>query len=118
MSSTSIRSRRLRSPQALLAFLGLTTIGGAAVALSYHNHAEAAGEVAAANTGSALWREGSGAPVVGGDFDPRRSLAPLVKELSPAVVNIRAYGKRAQLDMQGIDPRMLPFLDPFNMGPG
>lgn len=118
MTSTTIRSRRLRSPQALLAFLGLTTIGGAAVALSYHDHAEAAGEVAAANTGGSLWREGSGAPVVGGEFDPRRSLAPLVKELSPAVVNIRAYGKRAQLDMQGIDPRMLPFLDQFNMGPG
>ena len=118
MSSTSIRSRRLRSPQALLAFLGLTTIGGAAVALSYHTHAEAAGEVAAANTGASLWREGSGAPVVGGEFDPRRSLAPLVQELSPAVVNIRAYGKRAQLDVQGIDPRMLPFLDQFNMGPG
>ncbi len=52
--------------------------------------------------------------MVGGDFDPRRSLAPLVKELAPAVVNIRAYGKRPQFDMQGIDPRMLPFLDQFN----
>ncbi|MBZ5709811.1 trypsin-like peptidase domain-containing protein [Nannocystis pusilla] len=114
MSSSTIRSRRLRSPQALLAFLGLTTLGGAAVALST-NHAEAAGEVAAANS---LWREGSGAPVVGGEFDPRRSLAPLVKELAPAVVNIRAYGKRQQFDAQGIDPRMLPFLEQFNMGPG
>lgn len=118
MSSSSIRSRRLRSPQALLAFLGLTTIGGAAVALGYHDQAEAADDPPAATAASTLWREGSGAPVVGGEFDPRRSLAPLVKELSPAVVNIRAYGKRAQLDMQGVDPRMLPFLEQFNMGPG
>lgn len=102
MSAFTIRTRRLRSPQALLAFLGLSTVGGAALAFGT-GHAEAAGEK--------LWREGNGAAVVSGDFDPRRSLAPLVKELAPAVVNIRAYGKRAQLDVENVDPRMLPFLE-------
>lgn len=113
MSASTIRSRRLRSPQALLAFLGLSAVGGAAVALSY-NEAVAAGEVTSADR---PWREGNGAPVVAGEFDPRRSLAPLVQELAPAVVNIRAYGKRPQLEMEGVDPRMLPFLEQFNMGP-
>jgi serine protease Do len=103
MSTSTLRSRRLRSPQALLAFLGLSAVGGAAVAFGYHSAAEAA-------AGEALWREGTGAPVAGADFDPRRSLAPLIKELAPSVVNIRAFGKKPRLE-QGIDPRMLPFFD-------
>lgn len=116
MSASTIRSRRLRSPRALLAFLGLTAVGGAAVLLS-SGEAEAASEATSAATTGKLWREGNGAPVVAGDFDPRRSLAPLVQELAPAVVNIRAYGKRPQFEVEGIDPRMLPFLEQFNMGP-
>jgi S1-C subfamily serine protease len=48
------------------------------------------------------------------NFDPRRSLAPLVKEIGPSVVNVRAHGKTRGLDLQGVDPRMLPF---FDMGP-
>lgn len=106
MTAHTIRSRRLRTPQALLAFLGMSAAGGAAIAFGCAGAAEAAGEK--------LWREGTGAPVVGGDFDPRRSLAPLVKELSPAVVNIRAYGKKPRLEQGGVDPRMLPF---FEFGP-
>ena len=106
MTAHTIRSRRLRTPQALLAFLGMSAASGAAIAFGCAGAAEAAGEK--------LWREGTGAPVVGGDFDPRRSLAPLVKELSPAVVNIRAYGKRPKLELDGVDPRMLPF---FEFGP-
>lgn len=109
MMRETIRTKRLRSPQALLAFLGLSTLGGAAFALGCSGTAEAAGEK--------LWREGTGTPVVAGDFDPRRSLAPLVKELAPSVVNIRAFGKRPKLDMDGIDPRMLPFLDIGPMQP-
>ena len=51
----TIRTQRLRSPHALLAFLGLSVVGAGAAALSY-GHAEAAGET--------LWREGTGTTVV------------------------------------------------------
>ncbi len=103
----TIRTQRLRSPHALLAFLGLSVVGAGAAALSY-GQASAAGET--------LWREGTGATVVAdASFDPRRSLAPLVKEVAPSVVNVRVVGKSrnpfAGQDMDGIDPRMLPFLD-------
>ena len=101
----TIRTQRLRSPHALLAFLGLSVAGAGAAALS--GRAEAAGET--------LWREGTGTTVVAdAAFDPRRSLAPLVKEVAPTVVNVRVVGKARGFgpqDMQGIDPRMLPFLD-------
>lgn len=101
MTGTTLRTRRLRSPGALLAYLGITAAGSFAAALGCSGQAEAAGEK--------LWREGTGAPVIAGDFDPRRSLAPLVKELAPSVVNIRAFGKKAKFSPLGIDPRMLPF---------
>jgi len=104
-TSGTIRTRRLRSPQALLAFLGLSFIGTGAAVMSWVGPAEAAGEQ--------LWREGTNTSVVA-NFDPRRSLAPLVKEIGPSVVNVRAHGKTRGLDLQGIDPRMLPF---FDMGP-
>ncbi|MBL9106609.1 MAG: trypsin-like peptidase domain-containing protein [Myxococcales bacterium] len=102
----TIRTRRLRTPQALLVFFGMSALGAGASAVSCIGQAEAAGET--------LWREGTGAPVVAAsaNFDPRRSLAPLVKEIGPSVVNVRAHGKASRaLDLQGIDPRMLPFLD-------
>lgn len=110
MTTSTIRSKRLRSPQALLAFLGLSAAGGVASAFGCVGQAEA-------SPGESLWREGTGAPVVSGEFDPRRSLAPLVKELAPSVVNIRAYGKKPKLEMQGVDPRMLPFFDFGPMDP-
>lgn len=106
MTGNTIRTKRLRSPQALLALLGLTVVGGGAAALSFVGHAEAAGET--------LWREGAGTPVVAGDFDPRRSLAPLVKEIGPSVVNVRVAGKARVPDlpgMEGVDPRMFPFFE-------
>ena len=104
MTGSTIRIQRLRSPRALLAFLGLTVAGGAAAVLGHVGSAEAAGET--------LWREGTGTPVVAQDFDPRRSLAPLIKEIGATVVNVRVAGKvRAPMDLEGIDPRMLPFLD-------
>ncbi len=107
MTGSTIRIQRLRSPKALLAFLGLSVVGAGAAALGHIGDAEAAGET--------LWREGTGTPVVGTDFDPRRSLAPLVKEVGASVVNVRVAGKaRPAMELDGIDPRMLPFLD---MGP-
>ena len=104
-TGNTIRTRRLHSPLALLAFLGLSIVGGGAAILGNAGAAEAAGE--------SLWREGNNTPVVGNNFDPRRSLAPLVKEIGPSVVNVRAFGKTRGLDLQGqgIDPRMLPFFD-------
>ena len=105
MTGNTIRTQRLRSPHALLAFLGLSVVGAGAAALS--GRAAAAGET--------LWRDGTGTTVVADtNFDPRRSLAPLVKEVAPTVVNVRVVGKTRGFgpqDMQGIDPRMLPFLD-------
>jgi len=107
MTGTTIRIQRLRSPQALLAFLGLTVVGGGAAALSHIGSAAAAGE--------SLWREGTGVPVVTDNYEPRRSLAPLIKEIGATVVNVRVAGKmRPPIELDGIDPRMLPFLD---MGP-
>ncbi|HEY8378179.1 MAG TPA: trypsin-like peptidase domain-containing protein, partial [Nannocystis sp.] len=91
----------------MLAYLGLSAVGSAALAFGCQSAAAASGEK--------LWREGTGAPVVSGDFDPRRSLAPLVKELAPSVVSIRAQKKGVQFELDGIDPRMLPF---FEMFPG
>ena len=106
-TGTTIRIQRLRSPQALLAFLGLTVVGGGAAALAHVGSAAAAGET--------LWREGTGVPVVTDNYEPRRSLAPLIKEIGATVVNVRVAGKmRPPVELEGIDPRMLPFLD---MGP-
>ncbi len=107
MTGNTIRIQRLRSPHALLAFLGFSVIGSGAAALGYIGQAEAAD--------GQLWREGAGTPVVAGEFDPRRSLAPLVKEIGPTVVNVRSHGKsRPPASLQGVDPRMFPF---FEMDP-
>ena len=107
MTGNTIRIQRLRSPHALLAFLGFTVIGSGAVALGYIGQAEAAD--------GQLWREGAGTPVVAGEFDPRRSLAPLVKEIGPTVVNVRSHSKsRPPVELEGVDPRMFPF---FEMAP-
>jgi serine protease Do len=88
----------------MLVFFGLTLLGGGAAVMGHAARAEAA-------AGDPLWREGTGTPVVAGDFDPRRSLAPLVKEIGPSVVNVRSFGKLRAPEIEGIDPRMLPFLD-------
>ncbi|MCB9705979.1 MAG: trypsin-like peptidase domain-containing protein [Myxococcales bacterium] len=103
MRATSPRRQRLRSPRALALYLALSTAGAAALAFSCESEA-AAGE-------ARLWKEGDGTPVVAGDhYDPRRSLAPLIKAISPAVVSIRTTGKGPQGAAGGVDPRMLPFL--------
>ncbi len=95
------RTRRLRSPRALALVLALSGLGTGALAF--------AGEGAAA--GPQLWRDGDGRPVAAAqDYDPRRSLAPLIKAVSPAVVSIKVAGKAARAPMGGVDPRMLPFL--------
>jgi serine protease Do len=85
-------------------------VGAGAAALGPIGQAEAAGE--------ALWREGTNTPVIAANnFDPRRSLAPLVKEIGPSVVNVRAYGKTRGMDLQGVDPRVLPFFDAMPQQP-
>ena len=98
MSLATSRSQRLRSPRALALVLGLSALGLGALAHARDGAAESA----------RLWREG--APAVASDYDPRRTLAPLIKAVSPAVVSIRVVGKAAPPALGGVDPRVLPFL--------
>lgn len=106
MSVTNPRTRRLRSPAALLLFLGLSGLGSGALAIGCEGSAAASAPVVAAG----LWQDADGTPIASADeYDPRRSLAPLIKKIGPAVVSVRTVGK-AGPSIEGIDPRMLPFL--------
>lgn len=75
-----------------------TITGGAAAAmLGCAGQAEARGEQ--------IWREGG---TTTPDLDPRKSLAPLVKQISPAVVSVRSKVKLPQRQVQ-----QMPFFE-FN----
>ncbi len=60
--------------------------------------------------GEQIWREGG---TTMPDLDPRKSLAPLVKKISPAVVSVRAKVKVPQQQLQ----QQLPYFD-FNLPGG
>jgi serine protease Do len=103
MRVTSLRRNRLRSPRALALFFAVAGAGTVALALPNEGQANAAAP-------QSLWSDGAGQPSAATDaYAPRRSLAPLIESISPAVVSIRTKGKRPQAGA-GIDPRMLPFL--------
>jgi len=98
MSLSNARTRRLRSPRALMLALALSGLGISALAFS--------GDSSAAQ--APIWREGAGsAAAVASDYDPRRSLAPLIKSVSPAVVSVKVAGKTMP---GGVDPRISPFM--------
>lgn len=102
MSSVGIRAKRLRSPNALLAALALTAVGAASgpgCASSAH-----AGEPAAfheAKRGKKSTHRNA-----------RPSLAPMLKQVRPAVVSIHAYGAAAPDRSQP-----LPWMAPRSQGP-
>ncbi len=101
MRVSSIRRKRLRSPRALALFFSLSAAGTLAMATSCEGQAVAAAP--------ALWQEGAADPSASADaYAARRSLAPLIESISPAVVSVKTLGKRPQAG--GVDPRMLPFL--------
>lgn len=96
-----VRSRRLRSPSGLLLYLALCSVGAPALALGCANQAQARGEQ--------LWREGKGKPIVNGDYDPAKSLAPVIQAVHPAVVSITVSGPSQEHKRGGVDRRVLPF---------
>jgi serine protease Do len=97
MSLYNARTKRLRSPRALMLALAISGLGVGALAFD--------GESRASQV--QLWREGAGAAAsIAADYDPRRSLAPLIKAVSPAVVSVKVAGK----PRPGLDPRVAPFL--------
>ncbi len=100
MRVSSFRRKRLRSPRALALFFSLSAAGTLAMATSCEGQAVAAAP--------SLWQEGAAAGPASADaYAPRRSLAPLIESISPAVVSVKTMGKRRA---SGVDPRMLPFL--------
>ncbi|MEZ4385198.1 MAG: trypsin-like peptidase domain-containing protein [Nannocystaceae bacterium] len=101
MRVSSHRRNRLRSPRALALFFALSGAGAVAMVVPNEGHATAP---------QALWSDGAGQTSADTDaYAPRRSLAPLIESISPAVVSVRTKGKRPQAGA-GVDPRMLPFL--------
>jgi serine protease Do len=109
MARASIRSRRLSNPLAFIAYFGTCGLGAAAILGSSAGcaceGAAQAQEVASQDAVVEVARDiDDEAPQGGLDYDPRKSLAPLVEAVSPAVVSIHAKGKP-------VGPR-LPFIGP------
>jgi serine protease Do len=97
MGRASIRSRRLGNPVAFLAYFATCGLGTAAI---LGNSAGCACESASAHdptfeeaVAQIAQASDETDPAEALDYDPRRSLAPLVEAVSPAVVSIHAKGK-------------------------
>jgi serine protease Do len=92
-------------------YLALCGIGASALAIGCANQAQARGDE--------IWREGKGRPVTSDkSYDPARSLAPIIKEVRPAVVSIVASGHLSDPEEHGFDRRIIPFLpDGMQMPP-
>src|SRR5688572_7937280 len=88
MSFASARSRRLRSPAALLAALAVCAVGGALAATM-----GGCTDEAAATQADTPYLEAEAEPVV--DYDPRKSLAPMLAAVGPSVVSVFADGVAA-----------------------
>jgi serine protease Do len=81
----------------------LCGVGASVLAIGCANQAQARGDE--------IWREGRGRPVTSDkSYDPARSLAPIIKEVRPAVVSIVASGHVADSEDRGFDTRIIPFL--------
>ncbi len=101
MRVSRLRSKRLRSPGALILFFALSAAGTLTLALSSEGQAAT----------PALWQEGAGVPSESANaYAPRRSLAPLIASISPAVVSVKTVTKRSPEGRSRIDPRALPFM--------
>ncbi len=100
MRVSRFRSKRLRSPGALVLFFALSAAGTLTLALSSEGQAAAT---------PALWQEGAKVPSQSTEtYAPRRSLAPLIESISPAVVSVKT--KRTTQGRTNVDPRALPFM--------
>ena len=95
MSLASARSRRLRSPFALGAALSVWAVGSLAMLTPLGGCSRDADASAIAGAAHAV-ADGDG-PVV--DFDPTRSLAPMLEAVGPSVVSVYAAG--VQIDDAG-----------------
>lgn len=95
MSLASARSRRLRSPFALGAALSVWAVGSLAMLTPLGGCSRDADASAIAGAAEAV-ADGDG-PIV--DFDPTRSLAPMLEAVGPSVVSVYAAG--VQIDDAG-----------------
>ena len=101
MRVSRLHSKRLRSPGALILFFALSAAGSLTLALAPESQAAA----------PALWQEGTAVPSESANtYAPRRSLAPLIDSISPAVVSVKTKTKRSAQGSMRIDPRALPFM--------
>jgi len=83
-------------------YLTLCGVGVSALAIGCANQAQARGDE--------IWQEGRGRPVTSDkSYDPARSLAPIIKEVRPAVVSIVASGHATSSEDSGFDTRIIPF---------
>ena len=103
----NFRRGRLRSPRALISYFLLTGFGAAAIAFGCAGEGEARAEAALPS----LWGEQANAELAEGvqqaSYDPRQSLAPLVKKVGPSVISVRT--SQATRRGGGLDMRMFPF---------
>lgn len=118
MPTASIRSRRLRSPVAFVAYLATCGLGAIAISSASGCGSEAEASQDDAASVAAAEAEIDAQPAVGTassgqgvpKYDARESLAPMIEAVGPAVVSIRAHGKP-------IGPR-LPSQGPEGEGKG
>ena len=95
----SFRSRRLRTPTAFLAYLGICSVGAVLTVPTLtgcSNEAEASEEPEPATPIPPV-SESSAQNDEAAVVDPRPSLAPMIERVGPAVVSIHAFGKPAGL---------------------
>lgn len=87
MSFASARSRRMRSPTALATALAAGALGGA---LLIHPLTGCSREAEAASAEADPVGDAADHAIV--DYDPRKSLAPMIEAVGPAVVSVYAEG--------------------------
>ncbi|MCA9713636.1 MAG: trypsin-like peptidase domain-containing protein [Myxococcales bacterium] len=84
----NFRRGRLRSPRALIGYFTLISVGAAALAFGYPGASEARAEtpLESLKSAPATTPDAGLQPTT---YDPRQSLAPLVKQVGPAVISVR-----------------------------
>jgi len=93
MPKGSMRSRRSQAPAAFALYLGVCMVGGGALLAGCGADAEAAETV---ETVAAQAAETQAAPHLPINYDPHKSLAPMIKAVGPAVVAVYTQGRGGQ----------------------